>query len=175
MKIITELGLNKLEEELKCSIFTDRFSKEFSLLFEDIVKLSSAKKVLTEKQIPYHIGLRNTLELKLESLYSLLGDEFFEEVRVWNTPKNKLVTPTSTMDHQRLSNCVHLLELFLETGRLSVDEGNDYLGKLTDAIIPEIEERFSGDLLPYKPFFSWELSLLQEVEEKRKLSIDNHP
>ena len=68
------------------------------------------------------------------------------------------------MDHQRLSNCVGLLELYLKAGKISKDQGDDYLMHLTESIVPELNERFGGEILPYKPFYDWERALVKEVK-----------
>jgi len=70
------------------------------------------------------------------------------------------------MDHQRLSNTIGLLGLYLETNRISRPDADDYMKSLEESIVPELKERFDGEVLEYKPYFDWERELIKEVKGK---------
>lgn len=67
-----------------------------------------------------------------------------------------------------LSNCVGLLDLFLKAEKLTKEQGEDYIRHLLESIVPELNERFNGDLLPYAPYFQWEKDLVKEVQLREK-------
>jgi hypothetical protein len=86
------------------------------------------------------------------------------EVNAWdqgNIDATKVVL-CSEMDHQRLSNIIGLLEILFAKGRINEKRGNYYLSQIENNIVPELEARFGGEVLPYVPFYEWEKKLMEQ-------------
>ena len=161
MKLITEKALETLETDYDCLITSSRYDLELELLFLDETKFLANQAKLKSDGILFTKGFtKRTLKIKQSNLD---GKVKMSEERVWLSAKGKVATPTSEMDQQRLSNCVGLLEIYLKAGKISKPEAEDYLAKLSESILPELNERFNGDLLPYKPYYSWEKDLIKEA------------
>lgn len=161
MKLITEKALETLEENYDCLITGSRYDLELEFLFLTDAQFNAGQTKLKTEGVSFSKGFsKRTLKVKQSSL---VGKIDMSEERVWLSAKGKVATPTSEMDQQRLSNCVGLLEVYLKAGKISKPEAEDYLAKLNESILPELNERYSGDLLPYKPFFSWEKDLIKEA------------
>ncbi len=161
MKFITEKALENLENTYDCLITGARYDLELKLLWltDDGFKEGEAK--LKKEGVPYTKAYeKRTLLLKQKNLD---GKVDMSEERVWMSKSNAVATPVSEMDHQRLSNCVGLLEIYLKAGKISKSQGEDYLARLSESIVPEITERFEGVVLPYKPYYDWERTLMKEA------------
>jgi hypothetical protein len=166
MKLITERALEGLENELDCMITNDRFCMTLHLTWmkEEQYKFGIAE--LDKRGIKYHKA-SGTRTVHIKQL-ALVDKVKMSEERVWLTTKGEVAVLTSEMDHQRLSNCIHLFEVFMKAGKLSKSQGEEYLLRLNEGVGPELAERFKGDLLPYKPHFAWEKELLKEAGMKAK-------
>lgn len=158
MKLVTERAIEKFEEDFNCLVTSDMFDLTLNLLWLNDTDFKSGQEALTKAGIVFTKGaaLRTCLvkQSKLEGIVEMA------EQRVWLSAKGQRATLTAEMDHQRLSNAIGLLELMLKKGKLSKEQGNDYLLKLNESIVPELEERFKGELLPYCPYFGWEKDLI---------------
>lgn len=163
MKLITEQGITELEQILELNCLTDRFHLTLKFLGTSTADIDTAMKTLDSLGIK-NVSSDKTLFVKQEDL--LQGyEQFFIEERVWLSQSNTIATLTKDMDHQRLSNTIGLLDLFLTANRIAKDNADDYLKRLEEAILPELTERFAGEVLPYKPHYDWERKLLLEVEK----------
>lgn len=164
MKLITEKAIEKLEEEFDCLITGDRFDLELEFLYLTDQQFKDGEVKLKEAGIKITRGFtKRTFKVKQSDL---VGKVDMSEERVWLSNKNLRATLTSEMDHQRLSNCVGLLEIYLKTEKITKEQGDDYLLRLNESIIPELNERYKGELLPYKPFFPWEKEMIKEAKIK---------
>lgn len=160
MKLITDKGLQKVEKDLGLNCTNDRFSLILKFIGTEAADLKNAASYLNNQGISAtvtdkYIAIKQS---ELQAFYP----EFVEE-RVWFSQKGTIVTLTKDMDHQRLSNCVGLLDLFLTTNSISKEDAADYIMHLNDSIVPELAERFKGELLPYKPHFDWEKKLVEST------------
>lgn len=164
MKLITEKALEKIETDYDCLVTNGRYDLELKLLWLTDDAFKEGEEKLKKDKVPYTRGNdKRTLVLKQSKLDGIV--DMIEE-RVWLSKSNTLATPTSEMDQQRLSNAVHLLEVYLKAEKITKLQGEDYLARLSESIIPELNERFNGELLPYKPFFDWEKALVKEAKIK---------
>lgn len=163
MKLITEQGITELEQTLELNCLTDRLHLTLKFLGTSTTDIQTAIKILDSLGIK-NVSSDKTLFVKQEDLLPVYN-QFFVEERVWLSQNNTIATLTKEMDQQRLSNCVHLLDLFLKTGRIAKDNAEDYLKRLEEAIVPELVERFDSEILPYSPHYDWERKLLLEAEK----------
>lgn len=111
-----------------------------------------------DKKVDYYLQ-HNCFTLTQEALYQLLPSKYFEEIRAWKG-KDKIFI-CSKMDHQRLSNCVGLLVLMLKKGIISKKNSENYLKNLHESIVPELNERFNGEILEYIPYYEWEKEMVK--------------
>ncbi len=166
MRLITEKALEKMEEDFDCMVTNDRFCMTLHLTWLS----ESAYK--TGLELVAKAGITYTKPSQGRTIYikqiNLDGKIPMVEERVWLTNKGEVAVLTKEMDHQRLSNCVHLFELFLKAGKLSKSQGDEYLLRLAEGVVPELDERFKGDILAYKPHFPWEKQLMEEAATKSK-------
>ena len=121
--------------------------------------------LLKDDKIPYIINAaaKRTILIKQSDLLDLVptADE-----RVWLSAKKQKATPVAELDHQRISNIVGLLELMLKKGRISKIDADNYMVAMNESIIPELNERFNGEILKYKPFYAWEKDLVKLPDVK---------
>lgn len=164
MKLITEKGIAHVEKDLGLNCTNDRLSLSLKFTGTEANDIKNASHKLSDHGISAIITEKYIVikQSELEAHYN----EFVEE-RVWLSQRGEIATLTKDMNHQRLSNCVGLLDLFLTTNSISKDDAADYIKHLDNSIVPELSERFGGELLPYKPHFDWEKKL---VESSTKLS-----
>lgn len=159
MQLITEKGIELLESSLPHSrVSSDRYSTQIKIFFDSLIHLFEAKAICEDKDIKVKLEGKNML-VNQDDISKLIDNkEAFVEERVWGFSKNKLM-PTNAMDHQHLSNCVGLLEVLITKDKISKQDADNYLIQLKESIIPELEERFNGKILPYKPYYDWERKL----------------
>lgn len=159
MKLITEKALEQLEENYDCLITGDRYNLELECLFLSDAQFKIGEEKLKKDNISYTRGFKKkTLILKQSKLE---GKVDMSEERVWVTGKGLIAEPTSEMSHQRISNVLGYLDLMLKKGKISKDNADDYLRKVSESIVPEINERFKGEILPYAPKFQWEFDMIK--------------
>lgn len=166
MKLITESAIQKLEDKFDCLVINERYDLTLNLMWLTEVQLKAGEVLLKNEGIVYSkLSANRTVAVKQSNL---IGKVDMSEERVWLSAKGQKATPTSEMDQQRLSNCIGLMEIYLKADRLTKSQGEDYLTHLTESIIPELNERYKGELLPYTPHFPWEKDLLKEIQAKEK-------
>lgn len=163
MKLITEQGITELEQILELNCLTDRFHLTLKFLGTSAADIQAAVKTLDSLGIK-NVSSDKTLFVKQEDLLTVY-EQFFIEERIWLSQNNTIAALTKEFDHQRLSNCIGLLDLFLKTNRIAKDNAEDYLKRLEESIVPELVERFGSEILPYKPHYDWERKLLLEAEK----------
>lgn len=105
------------------------------------------------------------IKLSDELLKFLLSSETFstlEPVKVWET--NKATIPCFLLDRQRLSNIIHLAEIFMICNTLSQRELESYFTAAQE-VESYLEEELEVEPLPYKPYYDWEVSLLKKFNQ----------
>lgn len=160
MKVITDKGISHLEDLLFATVTNDRLEFKIKLLYTSLIDMTEAIPLLQIK------GVKFTKEGKYlligqPELLKLIDTKYFVDERVWPTTGGQLI-PTKDMDHQRLSNCIGLLNLLLEAGKIDKESADIYLERLEDSVVPELNDRFNSELLPYQPYFEWEKKLVAE-------------
>lgn len=160
MKVITEKGIQQLENELNAMVTNDNTDFKLKLLFTSLLDLKTTVELFVAKEIEF-VKENKYLIVSQVELLKLVDKKFFTDERVWPTTGGQLI-PTKDMDHQRLSNCIGLLSLLLESGKIDKESADVYLARLEDSIVPELHDRFGGDVLPYQPYFEWEKKLAAE-------------
>jgi hypothetical protein len=165
MKLITEKAIQFLEDKYDCIVLTDKYDLTLSIMWLSDEGFELGKTAILKDQIPYVINntKKRIVFIKQSDLYNIVPTL---EERVWLVAKKQKATPVSEMDHQRLSNCVGLLELMLKKGRISKNDADDYILSLSENIVPELMSRFKGEILPYKPYYPWEKDLLKLPDVK---------
>lgn len=162
MKVLTDEGVSRLEDILSCRITNDQTDFRMKCYYTSLIDMNAAIQVLKEKGAEFVKEGDKTLLVNQTECQKLLDvTKYFKDERVWPTTGGQLI-PTSEMDHQRLSNCCGLLGLLLEKGKIDKEAADVYLARLEDSIVPELQERFGGDVLPYQPYFEWEKKLVAE-------------
>lgn len=164
MKLFNQKGIDYIESTWGCSILSDPLQLKVKMFFTSISELQASRKSFVPTGIHAEIE-GNYLLISQFDLYNCFSEEqqkeFFSEERVWPSAKGELV-PTKEMDHQRLSNCVRLLEVLLEKGKIDKESADKYIERLEDSVVPELAERFEGDVLDYQPYYEWERKLMAE-------------
>lgn len=158
MKIITEKGLSKIEDLLNGSIVSNVLNLDIKVFYNKEEAQKNDRLLLFNKGI---IAKKTGMYLSFpqEDLQSEF-EEHFEELNVWIGGKSRVAVLASTMEHQRLSNCINLLDILLSKGEIAQSEADNYMKELNEVIVPELERRFAGELLPYVPYYQWEKALL---------------
>lgn len=161
MKILTEKGLQQIEEHLKCSSLSSLTSKLLRLEFPSFKDALDGKRELTNMGISFREDINNILEVKLSSIVDKFDNE---DVRCWCPPNSQTFFLCSEMEHSHLSNCIHFYEILFSLGRLTENDSQNYLQSLEENIVPELSQRFNSEILPYTPKFDWELKLYEEFK-----------
>jgi len=161
MKIITSKGIKEFEKLFNCKM-THGSTLHLNLTFKP-----NTEKDLNDiiwkwrgKRLFYDLLGGEFITLTQESISHFIPHDLFEEKRVWRNREK--YTLCSEMDHQRLSNCVGLLEVMLVLNRITQDNANHYMESLANSIVPELEERFNGEVLDYVPYYEWEKEMYKE-------------
>lgn len=162
MKLINDSGIECLEELLSCRIHSLVTDINLRCQFDDINSALEAKKKLNTLGISFRLESNTIYEIKQENLVEKLPNKYFTEERVWKTPR--YLNLCSEMEHQHLSNCVHIGEMLIALERLTKEQATKYILDLQENILPELEERFQGKVLPFKAQFKWDRRLLEEFE-----------
>jgi len=166
MKIITKEGLKFFQKKHNAKLaYGNEKTWKVRFYIENKKDLERILNEMRGKRIQYGLH-ENTLTLSQEDLGKILPKEYFIERRVWFGADKMFFC--SEMEHQHLSNTMGYLELILELGKITKPKAEEYLKKIQETIIPELEERFNGEILPYKPQFDWEFKLIKELENKNK-------
>ena len=166
MKLITKKGITQLCEKYNAKLAKgNHLTPYIELYIEDKDDANKAVWSFRNNNADYHLS-GSMFTIRQEQLQKFLPESWFEEVRVWLG--QDLYYLCSKMDHQHLSNCIGYLDLLLQLNKISKEKSTDYMARLSESIIPELEERFGGELLPYKPKFEWEHRLIKELADKKK-------
>lgn len=166
MKIINKQGLNFFEKKYNSKLaFGNEKTYRIRFYIERGNDLNKLINDMRGKKIQYGLH-ENVITLTQEDLSKILPKEYFTEKRVWFAADKMFFC--NEMKHSHLSNCIGYLELLLKLDKISEAKAKDYMKKLEESVIPEIEERFNGEILPYKPKFDWEFKLVKELEAKEK-------
>jgi len=162
MKIITKEGLKYFQSKYPVNkVWGDE--KSFRMRFTvEKENLDSVLNAMREKSIDYELR-SGILELTQEHLVKLIPVEYFTEKRVWFGADKMYFC--SEMEHSHLSNIVGYLDLLMQLNRISQEKAKNYIKKLETNIIPELEERFDGEILPYKAIFDWDKKMVKELKE----------
>jgi hypothetical protein len=166
MKIITKEGLVYFQKKYNAQkVWGDE--KSFRVRFT-IAEKNDLDRLINDmrgKSIDYELS-RGVIGLTQEHFGRFIPKEYLTERRVWFGADKMFFC--DQMDHQHLSNCIGYLDILLQLGRISKEKSQDYIKKLETNIAPEIDERFNGEILPYKPAFDWDKKLYNELQEKLK-------
>lgn len=166
MKIINKQGLKKFEEKYNAKLaYGNEKSWRVRFYIEGRNSLTKLVNDMRGKRIEYGLH-EGVVTLTQEDLSKILPKEYFTEKRIWFAADKMFLC--SEMEHSHLSNCIGYLELLLKLDKITPDKAKDYMKKLEESIIPELEERFNGEILPYTPKFDWEFKLVKELELKEK-------
>ena len=158
MKLITQEGIKQFEKLFGVKKVAGSTTSTYLSFATD--KASQGKMIwkCRDKQIEYYLQ-EGGITLKHEDLFKLLPSEYFKDTNVWKGKDKFFIC--SEMDHQRLSNCIGLLDMMLRKGKISKKSSEDFLRNLKETIIPEIEERFNGEVLDYIPYYEWEKEMIK--------------
>ena len=169
MKILTDKGISFLEDKLNVSCISE-VDTDFTLTLLACGSETDLISYFDSNTIEYIHSKPKTFLIKQSELIPILvpSSEYTIDARIWFFNKKKSYILCSKMEHQHLSNTIHLFEMFCSLDKLSKIEADAYLSDLKENIIPEITERFGGVLLPYKPHYDWENKLLEDF---KKLSL----
>ena len=167
MKIITDNGIKLIEKDSNCKLVSsDKLNKTLKFWFEDSVKQKEFHYLLKTSGVKYSSDANITM-VNHEELERLLIKEMFTEERVWFGAGGKIYL-CKDCDQQHISNSIHYCEILVTLGKLDQNKFDDYMSKLQESMIPELEERFGGELLDYVPFYDWEK---KQYEEYLKLKV----
>lgn len=166
MKILTNKGISFLEDKLNVSCISE-IETDFLLTLLACGSETDLINYFDLNTIEYIHSKPKTFLIKQSELIPLLppSDDYVIDVRVWLFNKKKNYTLCSKMEHQHLSNTIHLFEMFCTLDKLTKSEADAYLSDLKKNVIPEISERFTGVILPYKPHYDWESKLLEDFQK----------
>lgn len=160
MKIINDKGKQKLQEIFPINI---SWNKQHQFFFPKS-KLNTVKNILLGKFSYKTEG--QSIVVSYPSYEKYLQVDCFDEIRGWSSKDCKW--RASEMEQQHLSNCLGYFELVVELNKISTENANNYLKALQTDILPEIQERFNGEVLPYTPFYDFEKQMVKERELLRK-------
>jgi len=160
MKIITKNGIDMFNKTFNTKLIQGKVDTVY-LSFR-VSSPETIKKIVwacRDKQVEYYLQ-EEVITLKQKELLKLLPENCSEEKRIWKG-KDKLYI-CSEMDQQHLSNILFYLEILLTLGKINKKDSENYLIKVQEVIIPELEERFNGETLEYKPHYEYEKELYKE-------------
>ena len=159
MKIITKEGVKEFEKTFNSKLVHGNTLTP-NLTFKALNRESLDKIIwkCRDKRLSYYIQ-DGVISLSQEVLSKILSSKFFEEKRIWASKDQYSLCGEMTQQH--LSNTLGYLELMLKKGRISKKNSEDYLYKLQESIVPELEERFNGEILDYIPYYEWEKEMIK--------------
>lgn len=159
MKLIKKDSVQVIAKNLNCRCDSER--TELVLLFLPKNK-EATKDILNTSHVSYK-ETGNLLEIRQEELFKLYPEEF-EDVNAWNKANKdaESVELCKELSCQRLSNIVHLLEILLVTNSITREKSDYYLKQLEENIVPELEQKFHGNTIPYEPYYEWEKTMYEK-------------
>lgn len=117
-----------------------------------------------KNKISFPVISDNSFTFKLSTNFfkALLSEELlekFKEIHCWDTPN--ACTPCYLMDLQRLSNCVHLADIFFVCEIFKSDKEKDNFINSVEEVLNYIE-LLEEELLDYVPMMDWEKRLYEK-------------
>ena len=166
MKILNKKGLRLIETKFdRGTVISNDVSAIVKISFPTLPILQKGMELLKNNKIKFDVLGTSQISFEQTEAFKLFHEEELKECtseeRVWRSAGGLLVY-TNTMDQQRLSNCVGLLEVLLSKGKISKEDSEIYLENLKSSVMPELEERFAGVILSYVPHYEWERKLVEE-------------
>lgn len=166
MKLINQKGIDLLTK--LCNEAAQQYVNITGLTdHSNNIKIGIAKNAIASKKLSFYFRIKKipfverhneitdwyTITIDYSQLENLLPADCFTEERVWRSFNR--IFPCREMDQQHLSNTIHYLEILINDGRINESKQQDYLDRLKESVIPELEERFNGEILPYVKRFDW--------------------
>jgi hypothetical protein len=161
--------INQLSKSQSAKLEGDIYNVNVKFTFESALSLNAVKINFNKLSIEYKSFSQynnHHIYTKLDQLSKLVPPRYWQEERAWKAG-NKYI-PTKNMEHQHLSNSVHLLELLIQNNKLTQEASEEYMENLQSSVVPELKERFNGELLSYIPYYSWEKDLIQNTSDHSK-------
>lgn len=155
MQIITQEGIKAIEVQFNTKLLSsDRLNKSLKFWFDDSKVQKEFHYQLKLSGVKYSSS-NNITTVIHEHLPRLIDKDFFTEERIWMGAGEKIFL-CKEMSKQHLSNTVHYCKILITLGKLDEDKFNHYMEKLQESVVPELQDRFEGDILDYVPFYDWE-------------------
>ncbi len=164
MKVLTAKGISFIEDKLNVSCISE-IDTDYLLTLLVCGSETDLIDFLESNKIEYIHTKPKTFQISQGALISLAEAEsssFIDSPRLWFFNKKKNFMLCSKMEHQHLSNTIHLFEMFCTLNKLSKQDSDNYLEDLKNNVLPEIDDRFKGEVLDYKPHYDWENKLLED-------------
>lgn len=165
MKIITKKGIEEFCKQYKAKLAKGNVLAPYLAFY--IPSMEFLNKLIwkcRDKKLDYYIQ-DHIITLKQDALQKIISAEYFEEKRIWAGKDQYFLC--EKMEHQHLSNTIGYLEILLTLGKINKKGSEDYMEKLQTSIVPELEERFNGEILPYKPHYAFEEDLYKEYQKAK--------
>jgi len=164
MKIVSQKGLEYLKKSYNIKNISG-YLKPYVIILCDEDMVKEFRDLLIDHEVSYTFDFTR-FEIHQKELIKLFSDKLLEEGRYWYT-QNKIFK-CNEMNQQHLSNCVNYLEILLTLGKISEEGIKNYMLSLEESIIPELEERFEGEILDYVPFADYDKNLYKEFLKIKK-------
>jgi hypothetical protein len=164
MYIVSKAGFSLIEKKFDAKCLGG-YMKPYVILKFEKDSANKFRKLLSLNKIDYDLNLL-IFKIKQEELIGLFTPKHLEEGRFWNY-QDRIVS-CSKMNHQELSNCIKFLEILLTLNRISAVYAERYLKNLGESINLEIEERFGGEVLDYKPKSDYDKKQYKEYLKIKK-------
>ena len=166
MKLITKKGIESF-----CKLYNAKVGQGNNLtpylqfVFLDAEGLNKVIWKCRDKDTTYYAN-NGSITFEQKELSKIVPADWCTEERVWFT-KNKIYL-TSKMEHSHLSNTFHYLEILLTLGKINKKDSENYIQSLQESIVPELEERFKGEILEYVPYYDYEKDMYKEYLKVKK-------
>lgn len=166
MKLITKKGIDEFCKKYKAKLSQGSpTTPHLQFHFPHIDDINKVIWDCRDNKANYHSN-NGSITFEQKELVKILPETCFEDKRVWAGRQQFYLC--EKMDHQHLSNTIGYLEVLLTLKRISKKDSEDYMSKLAESIVPELEERFKGEILPYKPYFPYEEEMYKEFKKLQK-------
>lgn len=161
MKIINQKGKEFLKDLFQSKFkITISFDDRDWLMFPKSNLTPSLKSELSSKSINYEFAL-GKIKIGYHGYEKLITDDsmFDQEENVYCNGFIKV--RLKDMDHQFLSNILQYAEIRITLYPEQYTVLEDQIEQIKTKIIPELERRFNGELLPYEPQAEWDRKLYE--------------
>lgn len=171
MKIINEKGKDFLKDFFRTKFkIIINFDDRDWIVFPKSNLSPSLKSELFSKSINYEFAI-GKIKISYQGYEKLITDDsmfdFEDNVYCNGFIKIRL----KDMDHQFLSNILQYAEIRITLYPEQYHTLEKQIEQIKTKIIPELEKRFNGKLLPYEPQAEWDKKLYQRY--LNKISEDN--